>query len=342
MDGMIMNDRIDIVIPWVDGSDPAWIREKEKCRIMCGADEKSLSNIRFQSWDSLHYWFRAIEKFMPWVNKIIFVTWGHIPEFLNTNHPKIRIIKHEDFIPKEYLPTFNSNTIEMNYHRIKDLSENFILFNDDLFPLQPIDEMYYFKNNIVCDEAVEGHITPVEVGAISNMARYVQVNNMIIINKHFKKRETQEKNWDKWYYNDYGELLERTKSLHYWYDFAGFRDPHMASAMKKSVLSRLWEVEGEVLDRSSRNQSRAYTDVSQYLIRYWQLCSGKFYPRRTLGKFYQVDLDNYNEIARDIEEQKHQMISINENCSTKDFTTIKKMINKAFNKILPDKSEFEK
>lgn len=342
MDGMIMNDRIDIVIPWVDGSDPAWIREREKCKIMCGADEKSLSDIRFQSWDSLHYWFRAIEKFMPWVNKIIFVTWGHIPEFLNTNHPKIRIIKHEDFIPKEYLPTFNSNTIEMNYHRIKDLSENVILFNDDLFPLQPIDEMYYFKNNTVCDEAVEGHITPVEVGAISNMARYVQVNNMIIINKHFNKRETQEKNWDKWYYNDYGELLERTKSLYYWYDFAGFRDPHMANAMKKSVLSRLWEVEGEVLDRSSRNQFRAYTDVSQYLIRYWQLCSGKFYPRRTLGKFYQVDLNNYNEIARDIEEQKHQMISINENCSTKDFTTIKKMINKAFNKILPDKSEFEK
>lgn len=337
-----MNDKIDIIIPWVDGSDPVWIRAKEECRIQYGAEEKSLSDIRFQSWDNLHYWFRAIDKFMPWVNKIFIVTWGHIPEFLNTNHPKIRIIKHEDYIPKEYLPTFNSNTIEMNYHRIKDLSENFIIFNDDFFPLQEIRETYYFMDNMICDEAVEGHITPVEVGAISNMARYVQVNNMIIVNKYYKKREVQEKNWAKWYCNDYGELLERTKSLNYWYDFAGFRDPHMPSAMKKSVLSRLWEVEGEVLDRASSNHFRAYTDVSQYLIRYWQICSGEFNPRRTLGKFYQVDLTNYDEIARDIEEQKHQMISINENCNTEDFATIKKRINKAFDKILPDKSEFEK
>ena len=337
-----MNDKIDIIIPWVNGADPEWIKEREDCILKYGAEEKSLSNIRFQSWDNLHYWFRAIEKFMPWVNKIVFVTWGHVPEFLNTDHPRIRIVKHKDYIPKQYLPTFNSNTIEMNYHRIEELSENFIIFNDDFFPLKAVDETYYFKNNMVCDEAVEGHITPVEAGAISNMARYVQVNNMIIINKHFKKREVQEQNWDKWYCNDYGELLERTKSLNYWYDFAGFRDPHLPSAMKKSVLAHLWEVEGVTLDIASRNHFRAYTDVSQYLIRYWQLCSGEFYPRRTLGKFYQVDIENYKDVARDIEEQKHQMISINENCSTEDFVIIKKRINEAFETILYEKSEFEK
>ena len=31
----------------------------------------------------------------------------------------------------------------MNYHRIEDLEENFIIFNDD-FPLR-IEEEYYFK-----------------------------------------------------------------------------------------------------------------------------------------------------------------------------------------------------
>ena len=71
------------------------------------------------------------------------MTWGHIPQFLKTNHSKIRILRHEDYIPKQYLPTFNSNTIEMNYHRIRDLSENFIIFNDDTFPLQPIEETYF-------------------------------------------------------------------------------------------------------------------------------------------------------------------------------------------------------
>lgn len=337
-----MNDKIDIVLPWVDDSDQKWLREKEEWYLKTHADVKANSNIRFQSWDNLHYWFRAIEKFIPWVNKIVFVTWGHVPKFLNVSHPKIRIVKHSEYIPERYLPTYNSNTIEMNYHRITDLEENFIIFNDDFFPLQPIEEEYYFKDNTVCDEAVEGHITPVDTGLISNMAKYVQVNNMIIINRYFKKREVQEKNWDKWYCEEYGELLERTKSLNYWYDFAGFRDPHMASAMKKSTLKHLWEIEEKALDEASCNHFRGVTDVSQYLIRYWQLCTGDFYPRRTLGKFYAVDINNCKEVAQAIAEQKWQMISINENCIGKEFETVKERINKAFETILPQKSSFER
>ena len=161
--------------------------EKEEWYLKTHADVQANSNIRFQSWDNLHYWFRAIEKFMPWVNKIVFVTWGHVPEFLNVSHPKIKIVKHSDYIPEKYLPTFNSNTIEMNYHRIEDLEENFIIFNDDFFPLQPIEEEYYFKDNTVCDEAVEGPIIPVDTGLISNI-EYVQVNNMIILTAILKRR----------------------------------------------------------------------------------------------------------------------------------------------------------
>ena len=54
-------------------------------------------------------------------------------------YPTIEVeVKTEEFIPKEYLPTFNSNVIEMNLHRIENLSEKFILFNDDLFILRKI------------------------------------------------------------------------------------------------------------------------------------------------------------------------------------------------------------
>lgn len=338
-----MNHDIDIIITWVDGSDPIWAKEKETYRIrQHWIEPKSDSNIRFESWNNLSYWFRAIEKFMPWFHKIVFVTYGHVPSFLNTQHPRLRIVKHSDYIPEEYLPTFNSNTIEMNFHRISQLSENFILFNDDFFPLQPIEETYYFKNDTVCDEAVENIITTAAFGPVSHMARYTQVNNMFLINKHFKKREVQEKNWDKWYCSDYGKLLERTKSLQYWYDFPGFYDPHMASAMKKSVLAHLWEIESDVLDRASRNRFRAYSDVTQYLIRYWQLCTGDFYPRKTLGKLYFVDPGNYKEIAREIAARKWQMVSLNENCTPEEFLVIKKEINLAFEQILPAKSSFEK
>lgn len=337
-----MNDDIDIIVTWVDANDPKWIKEKENCLNSQVIEEKSNSNIRFESWDNLHYWFRAIEQYMPWFRKIVFVTYGHIPSFLKTDHPKLKIVKHSDYIFEKYLPTFNSNTIEMNFHRISDLSENFVLFNDDFFPLKSIDETYYFRDNKICDEAIENIITPVEFGPVANMSRYTQVNNMVIINKHFSKRNVQKLNWDKWYCEDYGELLERTKSLQYWYDFPGFYDPHMASAMKKSVLSYLWDIEGEALDRASRNRFRAYSDITQYLIRYWQLCTGDFYPRRTLGKLCLVNIKNYKEIAKEIRTHKYQMVSLNEDCTPAEFEIIKAEINAAFENILPKKSSFEK
>lgn len=337
-----MNDKIDIVIPWVDGKDPEWIAEKLEMKSKYCSDEESDSNIRFASWDNMQYWFRAVENFMPWVNKIFFVTWGHVPMFLNVNNPKIKIVKHEEYLPKEYLPTYNSNTIEMNYFRINDLSENFVIFNDDFFPLQSISEEYYFKDNMVCDEAVENIVVTAAFGSVSNMARYTQVNNMMIINRHFKKHEVQKKNWDKWYCEDYGDLLNRTKSLQYWVDFPGFRDPHMPSAIKKSTLKNLWDIEGDVLYKASMNHFRAYNDVTQYLIRYWQLCEGNFYPRRTLGKCFFVDKNNVKQIADVIRHQKEQMICINENCVGEEFEYVKKEINKALEELLPNKSSFEK
>lgn len=337
-----MNTEIDIIVPWVDGSDPEWQKVKKVSRERYCPEETSDSNIRFESWDNLKYWFRAVERFMPWVHKIFFVTWGHLPDFLDTEHSKLKIVKHEDYIPEVYLPTFNSNTIEMNYHRIEELSENFILFNDDMIPLQPIDKEYYFLDDQVCDEAVENIIAASEFGPISNMARYTQVNNMIIINKYFDKRKVQEENYDKWYYKGYGPLLERTESLQYWYDFPGFYDPHMPSAMKKSVLRQLWELEPERLHKASLNHFRGHTDVTQYLIRYWQLCRGDFHPRKTQGKMCLVNRDNYKDYAEGICRQEWQMVSLNEDCSAEEFGSIKSGINKALDTILPDACSFEK
>ena len=188
-----MNDKVDIIIPWVDGNDQEWITEKLKTEEKYNIIKQANSNIRYESWDNLQYIFRAIEKFMPWVQKVFFVTYGHLPSFLNLNNPKLRVVKHSDYIPKQYLPTFNSNVIELNYHRIEELSENFILFNDDCYPLKPIHSDYYFREGIPCDEAIESPIVPVDVGAISNYASFVKANNILFINNHFNKREVQKK-----------------------------------------------------------------------------------------------------------------------------------------------------
>lgn len=279
---------------------------------------------------------------MPWANKIFLITCGHVPAFLDIDHPGLRLVRHDEYIPGEYLPTFNSNTIEMNIHRIPDLSENFILFSDDVFPLRPIDEGYYFKDDKVCDEAVENIITTTSFGAVSRATRHAQVNNMFIINKYFKKREIQEKNRDKWYCEDYGERLERTRACKYWRDFPGFYDPHMASAMKKSTLKKLWELESETLDAGSRDRFRGAADVTQYLIRYWQICEGDFVPRRTQGKVFFPTIDTFAEVANAIKNREYPMISFNENCTSDEFEVMKKDINEALQSIFPNRSTFEK
>lgn len=336
-----MNHPIDLIIPWVDDSDPVWRREKEKYLSSTAADGSANSNIRYQNWDNLHYWFRAVEKFMPWVHKVFFVTWGHIPSFLNRACSKLEIVRHDDYIPKEYLPTFNSNTIEMNYHRIERLSENFILFNDDFFPLQPIPEEYYFQNDMVCDEAVESPIMPVDIGSISGWSCRMKANNILFINRHFSKREVQKENYDKWFCEEYGELLQRNEGLSYWNNFCGFHDPHMASAMKKSTLYKLWELEPDTLHAASLNRFRGETDVSQYLIRYWQLCEGNFVPRKTLGKPFLVTLGNCNDIAESIKKQEWQMVSLNEECTPEEFEIVRDTINRALEELMPEKSSFE-
>lgn len=333
------NTLVDIVIPWVDEKDPKWQDEKNN---YAKEDDFEASNMRFQCWDNLHLWFRAIERCMPWVNKIFLITCGQIPDFLDLNHEKLRLVTHDAYIPEEYLPTFNSNTIEMNIHRIKDLSENFILFSDDVFPLKPIEEEYYFQNDMVCDEAVENIITTTSFGAVSRATRYAQVNNMFFINQYFKKREVQKRNWDKWYCEDYGDRLERTKACAYWYDFPGFYDPHMANAMKKSTLAHLWELEPAVMDAGSKDRFRGAADVTQYLIRYWQICTGEFIARRTQGKVFFPTMSTYKDVVEAIKARSYPMISFNENCTPDEFVIMKRDINQALEDLFPQKSTFEK
>lgn len=58
-------EQIDLVLPWVDGGDLIWQAEKNKYD-----KTKTVSNVRYQSWDNLQYLFRGIEKYISWVDKI--------------------------------------------------------------------------------------------------------------------------------------------------------------------------------------------------------------------------------------------------------------------------------
>ena len=186
-----MKNKIDFVIMWVDGNDPLWQKEKAKYDTNSNADG---TIYRYRDWDLLQYWFRGVEKYAPWVNKIHFVTWGHIPTWLNTQNPKLNIVNHKDFIPEEYLPTFSANSIELNLHRIDGLAENFVLFNDDVYLIDDVSEKDFFINNIPRDMAALNVHCPKK----SLISQYFCINDVNIINEHFNFKESLKRYNRKW------------------------------------------------------------------------------------------------------------------------------------------------
>ncbi|MDR2531859.1 MAG: Stealth CR1 domain-containing protein [Oscillospiraceae bacterium] len=328
---------IDFVIIWVDGNDPQWQKERNKYRPDANTDSRAC---RYRDWDNLQYWFRGVEKFAPWVNNIFFVTWGHLPEWLNINHPKLKIIKHEDYIPKEYLPTFSSHTIELNLHRIKGLSEHFVYFNDDTFVIKKTKQKNFFKNGMPCDMAILHAHSHNENESFTFCAE----RSAGLLNQYFNKKKVLLNNFFKWFNLKYGRALISTFLNLPYKRFTGIWQQHLANSLCKSTIVELWEKEGKKLHETSSNKFRNYADFNQYIFKNWQLATGNFVPRSfKTGKSFVIR--NNAELSRTtnyIKKQKGKMICINdEELSHDNFIKYKNAVIESFEKILPEKSGFE-
>ena len=124
---------IDLVYLWVDGNDPKW--QAKRNAFLERKVENSLSsfNGRYVNNDELKYSLRSVERYAPWIRKIFIVSDDQTPEWLDIENPKIKIIDHKEILPAESLPCFNSNVLEHFLCKISNLSEYFILSNDDTF-----------------------------------------------------------------------------------------------------------------------------------------------------------------------------------------------------------------
>lgn len=336
---MSKNSKIDFVIMWVDGADREWLGRKKKYQNNLDVDDEVC---RYRDWDNLQYLFRGIEKYTPWVNKVHLVTDHQVPSWLNLSHPKLNLIFHEDFLPEKYLPTFNSHTIELNLHRIKDLSEQFVLFNDDMFIIDYMRPDDFFKNGLPVDSAIMGLLSPSFRAPIN---KYIY-NNVSLINDRFSKHSVIINNLSKWLSPKYGKHLFRNIMLLPWSKFSSFYNHHLPTNFLKESFKEAWEEECEVLDRTSRFKFREDTDVSQWFFRYWQLAKNNFYPDNLSkrGKMYSVQTEkDVLDIKKYILSQKGKLICINDNekLSERDFAQFSKLINNYFDELLPNKSEFE-
>lgn len=325
---------IDFVIPWVDGNDPVWLKEKLRYSNL----PEDTETCRYRDWDLLRYWFRAVEVYAPWVNKIHFVTWNQIPHWLNVNHPKLHIVDHRDFIPEEYLPTFSSHTIELNFHRIAQLCEHFVYFNDDMFLNAPVEPEDFFRDGNPCDCAIMETFSPMDVCVPYTHA---QCNVMGFINMYFRKREVLKKNPGKWFHPCYGKgFLKNVYGAPTKY-FSNFRNYHIASSMLKSTYETVWDLEPELLDNTCRNQFRQLSDVNQYIMSYYNICMGKFSPRSpSFGRCYNIGVMN-DALYEDIRQGIHKIICINDHEGVVCFEEEKDRLLLLYSTKLPVKSAFE-
>lgn len=327
---------IDFVIIWVDGNDPAWRAEKKQ--YMPQSVNEDDSEVRYRDWENLQYWFRSVEKYTPWVRTIHFVTWGHLPSWMNTDHPKLHIVNHKDFIPKEYLPTFNSHTIELNLHRIEGLAEQFVYFNDDMFINRPMKPEDFFMKGLPCDIFA---MDCIYFGKDS--AGSYNSNDMAVINDHFSKKQMLKENFTKWFRLRYGmKCLYRTVVLLPWSWFPGFFYQHLPSNFLKSTFEKVWENEAEILHETCKCRIRSTTNVNQWVMKYWQLASGNFYPRKKkMGCCYHIKSENIQKLLTSIRLGKDPMICINDTVQTTNFQEKKQLIIEAFVTRLREKSSFE-
>jgi hypothetical protein len=141
--------KIDIVYLWVDDTDKKWRAQKDKwLEIIKGEKpvyEDAAIEARWRDNGEFLYSLRSVDKYAPWINHIYIVTgFGHIPKWLNTKHPKITIVPHEQIMPNDSLPTFNATAIEMCIPNIPGLSEHFLLMNDDMFFNRPLSPSFFY------------------------------------------------------------------------------------------------------------------------------------------------------------------------------------------------------
>ncbi|MBO5042296.1 MAG: Stealth CR1 domain-containing protein [Clostridia bacterium] len=327
--------KIDFVVLWVDGADSEWRKQKS---FYTGVPYVE-NDIRYRDWEIFHYWFRAVEQYAPWVNRVFLITCGQIPQWLNTQHLKLKLVFHRDYMPEEYLPTFSSHPIELNLHRISDLSEHFVYFNDDMFLNAPVQAEDFFRDGLPRLSAVQSLFVPMDLG---NSFPHIMCNSTAFLNTHFKKKEVIKKNPEKWFTLKYGKGL--LKNIYFsigQHGFSVLQNYHMPSPMLKSTFEKVWEMEPGILHETSLRKLRSEKDVNQYIMNYYDIGTGGFVPRDPReGMLYEAG-HNSEALYRDLLEEKHKMICINDT-TCHDFEGEKRKLISVFEKKFPQKCSFEK
>ena len=291
---------MDRVITYVNGLDPEWQKDYEK------HTNTPILEKRFRDWGTLKYLMRGIEKNMPFIRKVHLVVAreSQVPEWVNRN--EVNIVLHKDIIPAEHLPTFNCNPIEMHLHRIEGLDEEYIYFNDDIFPLKPCKATDFF---------IDGRAT-------LGMSRHLFAFNM------FKK-----------ICRNSNRIARKAIGLKPSVCF--LRPQHICTPMLKSQCEELYQkVETEII--SSLTRTRSSNNLNQYMFLDYMYLRGMLINKRMSKKHFSLGVASEDKIRKYIQSPKHSLVCINDvQMSEESYNEIRRTLLNTFEQVLPEKSRFE-
>jgi hypothetical protein len=292
---------MDIVITYVDGNDPVWKQDYEKYTNV------PVMQKRFRDWGTLKYLLRGIETNMPFIRNVYLVVShsSQVPEWADQS--QLKIVLHRDIIPADYLPTFNCNPIEMHLHRIEGLDEEYLYFNDDLYPLAPCRPEDFFRNG----------------RGVLGFSRHFLSSGMY--KKICRNSDTHAR-----------------KALGLKPSFCFVRPQHTCTPMFRSECERLYSLlEQDIL--ASLTRVRTSENLNQYLFLDYQLYKGRMINEKISNKHYSVAVTSPEKLKSFILSPTRNLMCVNDvRLSEERYLKLRSAMIEAFELKFPQKSRFEK
>lgn len=126
-------------------------------------------------------------------------------------------------------------------------------------------------------------------------------------------------------------------------NFVGMWNTHLAVSYRKHTFVDVWNKYRSELTTTLSHKFRTPLDYNHWLMRYWQLASGKFEIQSSdWGRFYQLSDTSLKDIEKELRSGKHKVICLNDTDDVENFEQTKHALIGLFESKLPNKSSFEK
>ena len=291
---------MDVVITYVDGLDPLWQKDYEEHTNI------PILEKRFRDWGTLRYLMRGVAVNMPFIRKVHLVVArdSQVPKWVNRN--EVNVVLHKDIIPEKFLPTFNCNPIELHLHRIKDLDEQYVYFNDDVFPLKKCEPTDFFVDG-------KGQLGMCRHLLSIDMFKKICRNSDVMARR----------------------ALGMNPSLFF------LRPQHVCTPMIKSECEALYESVKDEL-HASITMTRTAKNVSQYVFLNYMYLNGTLQNNRLSKRHFSLGITSTEKLRKFIINPTKTFTCINDvQLSHERFEELRKVLIDAFETLLPNKSKYE-